>query len=126
MVVLAVIEVAHFLELDSLMDRAKGTSAEEALFEEFRRWGEVAWVLLVTEVAGLLRSSRGEWSRVDFWCQGSTFVAMDCGWETRAGCAGLVDFDGRRSKSCHVVLVRSHRTGIYFVFLSSGHATVEL
>lgn len=52
-VVGAVVDVAYLVPLFGLVDRAEVAAAQEALFEELGRRAEVAWVLLVAEVACL-------------------------------------------------------------------------
>ena len=69
MIVLRVVDVANVrvvLELHGLVDGAEGPCAQEADLEEFGGGREVAWVLLVAEVAGGLGWFGGEGRCVDF------------------------------------------------------------
>jgi len=50
-VVFAVVDVAHLLELNSLVNGAERSGAKEALFEELCCRREVTRILLVAEVA---------------------------------------------------------------------------
>lgn len=81
MVVFAMVDIADLLELDSLVDGAERTSTQEALFEELCSGGEVARVLLVTEVAGLLGGIfEGERCSVDLGCKRTASIGVDDCW----------------------------------------------
>lgn len=95
MVVLGVVDVADSLMLDGFVDGTVHSCAEETLFEEFGGGGEVAGVLLVTEVAGFLRGVfGGEGGGVNFGGEWSVGVAVDGCWDCFCGGAGFVDDDG--------------------------------
>lgn len=100
-VVFAVVDVAHLLELNSLVNGAEGSRAQEAVFEEFSCWGEVAWVLLIAEVARLLSSFGRKWCGTDLRCKWATRVAVDGSRDCCTSCARLVDDDGGRGRSSH-------------------------
>lgn len=86
------VNVADILVLDSFVDWTERSCAEETLFEELGGGGEVARVLLVTQVTGLLRRIfGGKGSGVDLGSEWSVSVAVDdCGY-SGTGCACLFD-----------------------------------
>lgn len=94
MVVLRMVDVANVLVLNSFMDGTVRSCAKETLFEVFGGWGEVTWVLLITQIARLLGRVFGrERSGIDLGSEWSVGVAVDdCG-DGSTGCAGLFDND---------------------------------